>query len=114
MGTTFINTTMLTILNSSVLTEFGDYRYSPLTLAEASQLLKEEGYSSAIGHEENARLLSVLTGLQIPVNRVEYRQRPGEKALVFKIKKRLPAGEIIGNEDLPQEEYETGLLERLK
>ncbi|MEP7372574.1 MAG: DUF1874 domain-containing protein [Chitinophagaceae bacterium] len=103
---------MLTILNSSVLTTFGEYSYRPLTIEDAKTILKDEGFVSAIGHNETANLFSSLTGMDIKANRVEYRQQPGEKALIFKIRKRLKVAEVVGPYEIPPEEYECGILIR--
>lgn len=105
---------MITILNSSVLTNFGEYVYTPLTIQEVIALLNEEPFCSAIGHEEIARFLSGLTGIDIPANRIDYRQAPGDRAIVFKIKDRLKAGEILNTEEMELTEIETGLLVRTK
>lgn len=104
---------MITILNSSVLTNFGVYEYSHLNMEAARELLLKEGYQSAIGHEETATALSRLLGFEVPVNRIEYRQQPGEKVIVFKIKRRLAAGAIATADEIEATGYETGLLERI-
>lgn len=104
---------MVTILNSSVLTEFGTYTYTHISLEKAKEMLLKEGYHSAIGHEGNAILLSKLTDLNIPFNRIEYRQNKNETALVFKIKKRLNQVQTVGADELSITEYEFGLLKRI-
>jgi hypothetical protein len=97
------------ILNSAVLTAFGTYRYSPLPPEEARRLLGE-GFISAIGHPETARVASEILGVEIPVNRVEVRMEPGDRAIVLRLKHRPPAGAEI---HAAPEDYEVGLLERL-
>jgi hypothetical protein len=104
---------MITLLNSSVLTNFGEYRYSPLSIDEAVALLKEEGFVSAIGHQETSNFLSSLTGITIPLNRKEYRQEPGEKALIIKIRRRLQVTEILKADEILPGDYECGLLIRI-
>lgn len=105
---------MITILNSSVLTAFGTYRYTSLKIEEAKNLLLKEGFISTVGHKETAELLSKIMGLKIDYNRIDYIQKTGGKALVFKIKKRLQVAQIIEADELETEEYEIGLLERIQ
>ena len=104
---------MPTLLNTSVLTSYGSYTYEPLTLEEAHRLIAE-GFSSAIGHPETAEVLSELLNTHVPVNRVEYVQQPGQKAIVFKLKSRIPAGAVLSGEELEAVGYEFALLTRTR
>jgi STIV B116-like len=105
-------TDMVTLLNTSVLTSFGSYRYGPLSLAEVRHLIAE-GFTSAVGHPETAEVLSELLNTPVPVNRIEYIQQTGEKAIIFKLKARVPAGVILSRKELEKIGYEFGLLTRL-
>ncbi len=109
--------TKLTLLNTSILTCFGTYKYEPLTLEEARALVYEfqrEGKSiqSAIGHQTTADLLSTLLGIAVSVNRVEYWQTVRDAALIFKLKGRPPEGRVLSREELEEVGYEFGLLTR--
>jgi len=97
------------VLNSAVITAFGTYRYSPLSPEEARRLLAG-GFMSAVGHPEAARAASEILGVEIPVNRIEVKMEPQERAIVVRLKSRPPAGSEIS---VPLEAYEVGLLERL-
>jgi len=100
---------MLYVLNSPILTSFGFYSYKPLSLAEAIALLKQ-GFTSAVGHEATASFLSQLTGIAIPVNRVQVQMRPGDRAIVFQVLQRLPEGKVLSEEELKAVPYRLGLL----
>src|SRR5262245_34555822 len=104
---------MVTLLNSSILTAFGVYRYEPLSLEEARRLVAES-FISAIGHESTARVLSELLGVMVPVRRDEYRQQVGDRALVFKLKLRPPEGIILTTEEIQAIGFEFGLLTRME
>jgi hypothetical protein len=102
---------MITLLNTSILTSYGSYTYEPLTLEEARRLIVD-GFTSAIGHQETAEVLSELLNTPVSVNRIEYVQQPGEKAIVFDIKSRIPAGVVLSREEIERLGYEFGLLTR--
>ena len=108
---TRVEVKILTLLNTSVLTSYGSYDYVPLTREEVCDLIVE-GFASAMGHPETAEVLSELLNSPVPVNRVEYVQQPGEKAIIFKLKSRIPAGTILSRKELEEVGYEFGLLTR--
>lgn len=113
-----MNATRITLLSSSILTAFGEYRYQPLALDQARSLLAEfraarRPIHSAIGHLATARLLSILLDHPVEMNRMEFRQSPDDWGLVFKLKGRAPEGAILSRAELEAMGYEFGLLIRL-
>lgn len=109
---------MLTLLNTSILTEYGDYSYSEIALETAKQLvwdaIQENGFQSAIGHEATAQICSSLLKVAaIPVNRIEYHQNIGDTALIFKLNGRPAEGKILTLEEIEQMGYKWGVLLRV-
>lgn len=101
----------ITILNASILTSYGTFTFEPVTLDEARTLVANaDTVISAIGHASTANLLTELLQRPIAANRFEYRQQPGEAALVFKLKSRPPEGAILDRDQLEQIGYEFGLI----
>jgi hypothetical protein len=100
---------MLYVLNSPILTSFGSYSYKPISLREAIEQLKQ-GFVSAVGHEATASFLSQLTGITIPVNRIQIQMKSGDKAIVFQVLQRLPEGKVLTAEELKTIPYRLGLL----
>jgi hypothetical protein len=104
---------MITILNTSILTNYGTFRYKKISLDDAKKLVKE-GFQSAIGHDATANIISTLLNINCPVNRILYRQEIVESALVFKLKGRPKEGQILTEDELKKIGYEWGILIRIK
>ena len=102
---------MLYIMNSPILTAPGRYAYELIDIERARRLLKEP-FESAIGHEATARFLSRLVGVKIPTQRISIAMRPGDCAIIFRVKQRLEEGEVLTEEELRNTPYEIGLLRR--
>lgn len=102
---------MLTILNTSILTDHGSYTYRAATLDEAKAMVAD-GFQSAIGHQSTADVISTLLGVECPMNRINYTQERGDKALVFKLNGRPEEGKILSVADIERIGYSWGVLER--
>lgn len=102
----------VTILNTSILTNFGSYNYEPLTLEESKSMIKE-GFESAVGHQSTCDILSSLLKKEVKMNRIQYSQGVGDVALVFKLRGRPEEGKILSSRDIENIGYDFGLLTRL-
>jgi hypothetical protein len=103
---------MLTILNTSILTAYGQFEYIPLTLEKAKELVQSLSFQSAIGHESTAQIISTLLNVSCPVNRINYMQQIGDLALVFKLNGRPAEGKILTQEEIEKMGYSWGLIVR--
>ena len=103
------------LINSPILPNYGVFRLSgEISLAKARAMVRV-GFESAIGHEATAVLLSQLLGVDVPEIRQRVQLLVGEKALVFRVKQRLPEGCIIQDiDELSRIPYEFSLLERIE
>jgi hypothetical protein len=75
-----------------------------ITVEEAREILSG-GFISAVGHEATAKLLSQLLGIEIPAIRQAIFMKPGDKAVHFFLKTRLPEGVVLGEEELKKLEF---------
>lgn len=102
------------LLNSPILTGWGRYSFVPLTVEEARELAEREGYDSAIGHESTALFLSQILGLPVECKRRAVAMGWDDeynKAIVLRLRGRLPEGKVLSGEEIQQVEYDLCLLE---
>lgn len=108
----------LALLNTTIATTDGVYEIKTVTLGTAKAHLfhaLDAGVEldSAIGHESTAQIMSELLGHEIPVNRQMFAQKPGQQALVFKLKGRAPEGVILSAEEIEAIGYEFKVMTRI-
>jgi len=71
-----------------------------ISLEEAKQILANNSFVSAIGHEATAKLLSQILNISIPANRISVFFEPGDTGIHFFLKTRLPEGKILSEAEL--------------
>lgn len=101
------------ILNSPVLSAYGDFRYREIDLKAARVFVLDGEIESAVGHASTAEALGRLLGLPIEHRRIEIVMAPGDVALVFRLGRRLPEGHLLKVDELLALGPTFGLLERL-
>lgn len=102
------------IFNGTIATTNGVYRISDITVTEAKKLICENGFISAIGHKSTAEAISDSFNINIPMNRIDFKQKVGQKAIVFKLNKRPPEGSILSRTEIESIGYSFKLMERLE
>jgi hypothetical protein len=99
------------LLNSPVLTAFGEWSFKPMEVSEARKKV-QVGFTSAIGHETAAQFLKELLAVEVPTNRIAITMEVGDQAIVLRIKERLPEGKVLSCTEMDRIPFELGLLHR--
>jgi len=80
-------------------------KLTKITVDEAREMLINNKFISAVGHEGTAKLLSQLLGIAIQINRITAFFEPGDVGIHFFLKTRLPEGKILSAEELAKLDY---------
>nr|DAM61889.1 MAG TPA: hypothetical protein [Ackermannviridae sp.] len=103
----------IAILNTPILTGEGTYKLSSITLEQAQKLVNENDFDSYIGHQATSEILSIILGTEVPMNRQQFKQEIGQKALIFKLNSRLLEGQVLTTiQEIESIGYTFQLLER--
>ena len=73
-----------------------------IDVVRARQLLSENRWQSAVGHEATSRIVSKILDVEVPAERRQVRLEEGDKVLVFQLLQRLPEGKVLGEEELAE------------
>ena len=101
-----------TILNTSILTDFGKFDYTEITAEEAKNLIAS-GFESAVGHQSTCDVLNTILDSDVKMNRVQYTQKVGDIALIFKLHGRPEEGKILTSEEILEIGYSFGRLTKI-
>lgn len=104
----------IALFNGTIATTDGVYKINSISLEDAKRLIDENGFISAIGHKATSEIMSDLFGRNISMNRIEFKQKVGQKAVVFKLNQRPPEGSILSREEIEKIGYRLKIMERIE
>ena len=93
-------------LNCAIMTIEGRYVLKKTDIEAVKNIIKNKFFISAIGHESTAQILSKLLGIQIKVNRINYKHNFSDMCIVFKLRERIPEGKILTIEEIEKIGYD--------
>ncbi len=88
---------------------WGNWRMEPVTPAQVAIALFPEGgrgWTSAVGHESTAAIISDLIGQNVPANRITVEPVPGDVFYCFRLLSRPPEGAILDRATLERIGFE--------
>ncbi len=101
----------IAILNGAIITADGEYSCRTISLEEAREVVQSApGIISAVGHQATAEILTDLLEIEIGLNRINFHQKTGQQALIFKLNSRPPEGVILSREEIEEFGYQFQLL----
>lgn len=98
------------LLNSAVITGPGEYSYRLVTAEEAAAWLKEKSFVSRIGYPATADHIERLSGIRPELSREATSMRPGDEALIVRLKYRLADPGQKANHAPGPDDWEYGIL----
>lgn len=104
----------IALLNGTIATTNGIYSIEDLDIDTAKHLVKENGFTSAIGHDATAEIMADLLESDIRMNRIQFQQQVGQIAIVFKLNERPPEGTILSRKEIEDIGYSLKKMKRLE
>jgi hypothetical protein len=105
------------LINSPVLVEYGDcICYQQCSLKEAKYIVNNPNNKiiSAIGHTATAEIMTAFLGIDVPLNRIQYKlQKQSDTFLVFRLNERIEEGRVLSGEEIEKIGYELGIISYL-
>ena len=104
---------MLYLLNTTVIPGGADgiWQATSLSLGQAQvYAMHSKSYTSAVGHESTAEIMSELLKVDVSVNRIQVKPVPGDQMLCFKLLKRAPEGVILSRKEINELGHEFVLM----
>jgi len=77
-----------------------------IDLETARRIIREMPFTSAVGHEATAKVLTELLGVEIPFNRIAVKMKEGDSAIHFVLRTRLPEGKVLSEEELRELDFD--------
>lgn len=105
---------MIYLMNTSILPNFGSYTYEPISQKNVVQQLTTRRWTSAVGHDSTAEVVTILTGVPVKMNRITIELKIGDSAIVFKLNSRPPEGAILSREELEKIGFSWGIITKTK
>jgi hypothetical protein len=84
------------------------------SVEEVRRLLQSNQFVSAVGHQATAVLLTQLLGVEVPMNRITIKAKPGDKLVHFVLRERIPEGRVLTLDKLKLLPFDLAISEVLE
>ncbi len=101
---------MIYMMNSPVVTQWGTYQWSPLSLEQARYIVQNNRFMSAVGHKSTAEAMSKLLQVEVPMHRMTVKMETRDIAIIFRLKGRLEEGRVLSEKEIGEVGYEFGIM----
>jgi len=103
------------LVNTPRLTRWGVYSYGPISTEDAKRWIRDDTFTSAIGHQTACNFLTNILGVQVPYNRIETKMEVGDEALVLRLNARLPEGKTnLTVDEMKSLPFDLALIRRVQ
>jgi hypothetical protein len=90
----------------SMLTSFpANLIVKEVSINDVKEILKRHSFTSAVGHQATADVLSKLLNVQVPFNRIQIQLREGDALIVFQLMTRLEEGKVLTEDELSKLQF---------
>jgi len=90
----------------SMLTSFpANLIVKEVSINDVKEILKRHSFTSAVGHQATADVLTRLLGVQVPFNRIQIQLREGDAVIVFQLMTRLEEGKVLTEDELSKLQF---------
>ena len=102
---------MIYLLNTTVIPNeaYGIWDCKEISQSEA-EWYASKTFTSAVGHESTAEIMSTILRVTVPVNRISVAPNEGDQLLCFKLNQRAPEGVILSKEQIEELGYHWVLM----
>jgi hypothetical protein len=85
-----------------------------ITLDEVKNILNENDFVSAIGHQSTSQVLSQILGINIEMNRIQIKLQENDEIIIFQLQTRLEEGKVLSEDELKQLQYKFYLIKMIR
>jgi len=83
----------------SMLTPPATVKVTEASVEDVKRILVN-GFTSAIGHDATAKIISTQLSIQVPVNRISIQLKPSDILVVYQLLTRLPEGKVLSEDEM--------------
>ena len=88
-------------------------KVTEVSVQSVKELLQSQTFTSAVGHQGTADIVTSLLNVAVPMNRVSIKLQKGDTLVVFQLLTRVEEGRVLSKEELEKLPFKFFLVEVL-